>query len=72
MPGCQTREENAADLAREELVGGVFALALNDAAQDVLGYFDGLGIPPVGETQRDDLEAEVKAALDSILREWCV
>jgi hypothetical protein len=40
MPGCQTREENAADLAREELVGGVFALALNDAAQDVLGYFD--------------------------------
>lgn len=48
-----------------------YEAALDDAAQDVLGYFDGLGIPPIGERQRDDLIAQTRKALDQILTEWC-
>lgn len=50
----------------------VFEKALDDASEDVLGYFDGLGIPPAGEVQHDHLKAAIRRELDRLLREWCV
>lgn len=48
-----------------------FELACADAAEDILFDFEGMGIPAEGESQRHQLQNELRYAIRAVLAEWC-